>query len=61
MRPITNNVDTKGMLGFMFWAAGCSASKKSPCTTAPNTCEAGIGMGAEVYDIPLPLQPLRQD
>lgn len=51
---------TKGMLGFMFWAAECSASK-SPCTTPPNTCGAGIGMGAKVYDIPVPMPPLRQD
>jgi hypothetical protein len=51
---------TKGMLGFMFWAAECSASK-SPCTTTPNTCEAGIGMGAKVYAIPVPMPPLRQD
>lgn len=51
---------TKGMLGFMFWAAECSASE-SPCTTPPNTCEAGIGRGARVYDIPVPMPPLRQD
>jgi hypothetical protein len=51
---------TKGMLGFMFCAAEYSASK-SPFTTPPNTCEAGIGMGAEVYDIPLPMLPPWQD
>jgi len=45
---------TKGMLGFMFWVAECSASK-SPCTATPNTCGAGIGMGA--YHIPMPMPP----
>jgi hypothetical protein len=52
--------NTKGMLGFMFWAAECSASE-SPCTTPPNTCAAAIGMGAKVYHIPVPMPPLRQD
>jgi hypothetical protein len=51
---------TEGMLGYMFWAAECSGSK-SVCTTPPNTCEGGVGMGAKVYDIPLPMPPLRQD
>ena len=51
---------TEGMLGYMFWAAECSGSK-SVCTTPPNTCEAGVGTGARVYDIPLPMPPLRQD
>lgn len=51
---------TKGMLGFMFWAVECSASK-SPCTTPPNTCEAGAGVGARAYHIPVPMPPLRQD
>ena len=51
---------TKGMLGFMFWAAECSASN-SPCTTPPNTCGAGIGVGAKVYRVPVPMPPLRQD
>ena len=51
---------TKGMLGYMFWAAECSGSR-SVCTTPPNTCEGGVGMGAKVYDIPLPMPPLRQD
>jgi hypothetical protein len=51
---------TKGMLGYMFWAAECSGSK-SVCTTPPNTCEGGVGVGAKVYNIPLPMPPLRQD
>jgi hypothetical protein len=51
---------TEGMLGYMFWAAECSQSK-SPCTTPPNTCEGGIGAGAQAYKIPLPMRPLRQE
>jgi len=51
---------TNGMLGYMFWAAECSGSK-SVCTTPPNTCEGGVGVGAAVYGIPLPMPPLRQD
>jgi len=51
---------TNGMLGYMFWAAECSGSK-SVCTTPPNTCEGGVGMGAHMYGIPLPMPSLRQD
>ena len=51
---------TKGMLGYMFWAAECPGSR-SACTTPPNTCERGVGMGAKVYKIPLPMPSLRQD
>jgi hypothetical protein len=52
--------NTDGMLGYMFWAAECPGSG-SACTTPPNTCERGVGMGAKVYKIPLPMPPLRQD
>ena len=51
---------TNGMLGYMFWAAECSESK-SVCTTPPNTCEGGVGVGARMYGIPLPMPSLRQD
>jgi hypothetical protein len=50
---------SKGMLGYMFWAAGCPGSR-SACTVPPNTCEKGVGMGAKVYKIALPMPPLRQ-
>src|SRR6266571_1595633 len=50
---------TNGMLGFMFWAAECQGTH-SICTTPPNTCEAGVGVGAKTYTIPLPMPPLRQ-
>jgi hypothetical protein len=51
---------TKGLLGLMFWAAECSATK-SPCTSPPNTCESGIGAGAKAFSIPFPMPPLRQN
>jgi len=51
---------TEGMLGYMFWAAECPGSRSS-CTTPPNTCEKGIGTGAKVYRIPVPMPPLRQN
>ena len=51
---------TKGMLGYMFWAAGCPGSRAA-CTTPPNSCEGGVGMGAKVYKIPIPMRTLRQN
>jgi hypothetical protein len=51
--------ETKGMLGYMFWAAECPGSR-SACTTPPNTCEGGIGKGATFYKIPVPMPRLRQ-
>jgi hypothetical protein len=50
---------SKGILGYMFWAAGCPGSR-SACTAPPNTCENGVGVGAKVYKIALPMPPLRQ-
>jgi hypothetical protein len=47
-----------GMLGYMFWAAECQGS--GTCTTPPNTCEGGIGVGAATYAIPIPMPALRQ-
>lgn len=49
---------SKGMLGYMFWAAECSGTR-SVCTTPPNSCEGGMGEAARFYDIPLPMPPLR--
>jgi hypothetical protein len=51
---------TRGMLGYMFWAAECPGSR-SACATPPSTCEGGVGMGAKVYNIPLPMPSLRQN
>lgn len=50
---------TSGMLGYMFWAAECQGTR-TPCTTPPNTCEGGVGLGATTYTIPIPMPPLRQ-
>ena len=50
---------SSGMLGYMFWAAECP-STRNICTTPPNTCQGGVGVGAKTYSIPLPMPPLRQ-
>jgi hypothetical protein len=50
---------TNGMLGYMFWAAECPSTRRV-CTVPPNTCEGGVGRGAAVYNIPIPMPPLRQ-
>jgi len=50
---------TSGMLGYMFWAAGCQGNGTG-CTFPPTTCEGGIGGGASALNIAIPMQPLRQ-
>jgi len=50
---------TSGMLGYMFWAAECPATRRV-CTTPPNSCEGGVGVGATTYGVPIPMPPLRQ-
>jgi len=51
---------TSGMLGYMFWAAECPATRRI-CTVPPNSCEGGVGVGATAYGIPIPMPPLRQN
>jgi hypothetical protein len=51
---------TSGMLGYMFWAAECQGTH-TICTTPPNTCQGGVGLGAKTYNIPIPMPPLRQN
>ncbi len=51
---------TAGLLGYMFWAAGCQGGH-TVCTSPPNTCQGGLGMGASKYKIPIPMPPLRQE
>jgi hypothetical protein len=46
-----------GMLGYMFWAAECSGTR-NVCTTPPNTCEGGVGVGATRFEIPIPMPAL---
>lgn len=50
---------TSGMLGYMFWAAECPSSKGA-CTTPPNSCQGGVGVGSKTYNIPVPMPALRQ-
>jgi len=50
---------TSGMLGYMFWAAECPSTRRV-CTVPPNTCEGGVGVGAQTYNVPIPMPPLRQ-
>jgi len=50
---------TNGMLGYMFWAAECEGTR-TICTTPPNDCKGGVGVGARTYNIPIPMPALRQ-
>ena len=50
---------TSGMLGYMFWAAECP-STRNVCTTPPNACQGGVGVGSSTYTIPIPMPALRQ-
>lgn len=50
---------TPGMLGYMFWAVECQGTR-AVCTTPPNSCEGGAGVGAETYGVPVPMPALRQ-
>ena len=50
---------TPGMLGFMFWAAGCQG-QGTGCTFPPTTCEGGMGVAATTFNIPVPMPALRQ-
>jgi len=53
---------TNGMLGWMFWAAGCEGTR-TKCTTPAdnNTCEGGLGLAAAYYKVPVPMLELRQE
>jgi len=51
---------TNGMLGYMFWAAGCQGNGTG-CTFPPNTCEGGVGVGATSLNSPIPMPSLRQN
>ncbi len=53
---------TNGMLGFMFWAAEFPSARKNYVgTVPPNTCEDGMGVASDIFEIPIPMPPLRQD
>jgi hypothetical protein len=51
---------TSGLLGYMFWAAECQGAH-SVCTTPPNSCQGGVGVGSTTFNIPFPMPPLRQN
>lgn len=51
---------TTGMLGYMFWAAGCQGNGTG-CTFPPNTCENGMGGAMTAFSIPVPMPALRQN
>ncbi len=51
---------TPGMLGYMFWVSECSSTTRV-CTTPPNSCQGGVGAGAQAYGVPFPMPPLRQN
>lgn len=50
---------TTGMLGYMFWAAGCQGNGTG-CTFPPDTCQVGMGGAATAFNIPIPMPALRQ-
>jgi hypothetical protein len=53
---------SRGMLGYMFWAAECEGSR-TVCTTPRynSTCEKGMGAATAYYGIPIPMPALRQN
>jgi hypothetical protein len=53
---------TAGMLGYMFWAAEIPSARKNYVpTTPPNSCEDGMGVAATVFNLPIPMEMLRQE
>ena len=58
--PPKNVGTTAGMLGYMFWAAECPSTRRV-CTVPPDDCDGGVGTGAGVYNVPIPMPPLRQN
>ncbi|MBF6024587.1 hypothetical protein [Lysobacter niastensis] len=51
---------TPGLLGYMFWAAE-RPTTHGRSTQPPGGCEGGVGTGATVHAIPIPMPPLRQE
>lgn len=51
---------TTGMLGYMFWAAGCQGNGTG-CTFPPDTCQNGMGGAMTAFSIPVPMPALRQN
>ena len=52
---------SNGMLGYMFWAAEYPSARKNYVgTVPPNTCEDGMGTAMDMFDVAVPMPPLRQ-
>jgi hypothetical protein len=53
---------SSGMLGYMFWAAEYPSARKNYVgTVPPNTCEDGMGTAMDVFEVTVPMPPLRQE
>jgi len=58
VRRVNSQIEglSSGMLGYMFWAAECPGTRIE-CAT---DCTEGVGEGASFFQIPVPMEPLRQ-
>jgi hypothetical protein len=53
---------TNAMLGYMFWAAGTPTARKNYTPTVPpNTCEDGMGVAMDAFQVDVPMRALRQN
>jgi len=53
---------TPGLLGYMFWAAEYPSARKNYVgTVPPDSCEDGMGVASQIFDIPVPMPQLRQE
>src|SRR5215472_17994828 len=50
---------SSGMLRYMFWGGGCQGNG-TVCTSPPDTCQEGVGVGAATFNIPTGIFALRQ-
>jgi hypothetical protein len=61
--PASAEVGTSnGMLGYMFWAAEYPSARRGyVATVPPNTCEDGMGTAMGVFEVVVPMAPLRSN
>jgi hypothetical protein len=53
--------ETSGLLGYMFWAAEFPSARKNYVgTVPPSTCEDGMGLAMDAFDVPVPMPALRK-
>lgn len=57
---LNSGAGTTGMQGYMFWAAGTPNAQWTNTYPPDNSCEDGIGAAAQAFNLPIPMQPLRQ-